>query len=156
MIYHDNGQDSLSFFQEKVHLIGEIKSVTMTSETGVRYRFKVIGKVGEIWLSDEGVTPQIMEELGYPQGAVGSRDFQLGPPNRWKPNPPAISESAQEVFDFIKGYYAEWKIMPVAREITDGCDGISSTSVAHARLYALRDMGYILIYPYKARGIVLL
>lgn len=183
MIYHDDGhgisKKSLSFFREHRHLVGEIKSVTMASyiDDEIVYPFRVIGEYGEIWLSGctagymgEGphTTVQIMRELDYPYDACqmvfGNREFQLGPPKGWKPKPVlkrriprGVSEgSAQEVLYFIEDYHTKHKIMPTAQEIKDGCDSISSKSIAHDRLHLLQDWGLIKIYKRKHRGIVLL
>jgi len=182
MIYHDRGHGasgkSLSFFREHLELIGEIESIAMVDyqRTEIVYPFKVIGEMGEIWLSgctaghqDGGsyTTVQVMRELDYPNEACQmvfkNREFQLGPPNNWKPKPvlkrriPRIAQnSAEEVLEFIKDYHAEYKIMPTAQEIKDGCESISSKSIAHDRLHLLQDLGKIKIYRRKHRGIVLL
>ena len=182
MIYLDDGhgisETSLALFQEHKHLIGKIESIKMTDYGNfeVVYPFKIVGDVGEIWLSGcvagfagEGphTTVQILTELGYPDDACqvvfGNREFLLGPPNKWKPTPllknriPRIAEeSAEEVLDFIRDYHAENEIMPTGVEIAEGCDGVPSISVAHDRLRLLRDQGYIHIRHRKHRGIVLL
>ena len=180
MIYHDDGryrgvaEKSLAFFQATLYLIGEIKAIKMTdyvrSETV--YPFKVIGEMGEIWLSGctagylgEGpeATVQIMQELGYPVDACGvvfrNREFQMGPPNRWKPKPvpkKSIPDLAMEVLEFIEEFYAENGFMPTGGEIKDGCENITNVSAAHERLHSLKEMGYIEIRYRKPRGIVLL
>ena len=182
MIYLDDGyhisEKSLAFFREHKHLIGEIESIKMTSYTNLEiiYPLKVIGNVGEIWLSGcaagytgEGphATVQILTELGYPDDALqvvfGNREFKLGPPNRWKPKPllknriPRVAEeSAEEILDFIRDYHIENKNMPTAKEIAAGCESVSSISMAHDRLSFLRDQGHIHIRHRKQRGIVLL
>lgn len=147
MIYLDDGygfgQKSLAFFREHKHLIGEIESIAMTDYTNpeIIYPFKVIGDVGEIWLSGCHTAAQILTELGYPTDALqvifGNREFTLGPPNRWKPKPllknrgsRIAEESAEEVLDFIRDYHIENKNMPTAKEIAAGLDSISSVSMA--------------------------
>jgi len=180
MIYHDGGiyrgvaEKSLAFFRACLYLIGEIKAITMTSHARLEivYPFKVIGKMGEIWLSGctagylgEGpeATVQIMQELGYPLDACGvvfrNPEFQMGPPNRWKPKPvpkKAIEDVAIEVLEFIEEFYAENRFMPTGAEINDGCPNITSRAGAHERLHSLKKMGYIEIRHRKPRGIVLL
>ena len=180
MIYHDNGiyrgvpEKSLAFFREHLHLIAEIKAITMTSHARLEivYPFKVIGEMGEIWLSGctagylgEGpeATVQIMKELGYPLDACGvvfrSREFQMGPPNRWKPKPApkkSVPEIALEVLGFIEEFYAENRFMPTGVEIYDGCDNITNISAAYERLHLLKEMGHIEIRHRVPRGIVLL
>lgn len=181
MIYLDDGygvpEKSLAFFREHKHLLGEIESIAMTSYTlEIIYPFKIIGDVGEIWLSGcfagyagEGshTTAPILTELGYPDDALQvvseNREFLLGPPNRWKPKPliknrtPRVAEeSGEEILDFIKDYHAANKIMPTAKEIAAGCDSVSSVSMAHDRLHFLKDQGYIHIRYRQHRGIVLL
>ncbi len=181
MIYLDNGygvsEKSLAFFREHKHLVGEIESIKMIpyTNTEIIYPFKVVGDVGEIWLSGctagyggEGprATIDILKELGYPDEACDvvykNCEFTLGPPSRWRPTPlpkriPRFAEeSAEEVLDFIRDYYAKSKIMPTAGEIKAGCDSITSVSKAHDRLYILRDHGYIHIRHRRHRGIVLL
>lgn len=182
MIYLDDGyhisERSLAFFREHLHLIGEIESIAMTDYTNfeIVYPFKIIGDMGEIWLSgcaagcaaeESHATVQILTELDYPDDALqvvfGNREFMLGPPNKWKPTPllknriPRVAEeSGEEVLDFIKDYHAENKIMPTAREIAAGCGSVSSVSMAHDRLRFLRDQGHIHIRHRKHRGIVLL
>ena len=182
MIYLDDGygisEKSLVFSQEHRHLIGEIESIAMTDYTNLEiiYPVKIIGNVGEIWLSGcfagyEGKSPhttaRILTELGYPDDALqvvfGNCEFLLGPPNRWKPKPllknriPRVAEeSGEEVLDFIRDYHAENKIMPTAKEIAAGCESVSSVSMAHDRLRFLKDRGHIHIRHRKHRGIVLL
>lgn len=176
MIYHDGRRDSLAFFREHRDLIGEIKSVTLVDYNNVDvmlYCFKIVGEMGEIWLSNwylKSYVDTILRALGYPEEAIDAatkNEFDFGPPNRWKPKlvrrvtmqhpAEATLASAEEVLDFIHEYYIENnEIMPTAKEIRDGCDSVVSISMAHSRLYLLRDRGEILIQHRKTRGIVLL
>ena len=175
MIYHDGRRDSLAFFREHRDLIGEIKSVTLVDYNNVDvilYCFKIVGEMGEIWLSNwylQSYVDTILKELGYPEEAIDAatkNEFDFGPPNRWKPKlvrrvtmrrpSEATLASAEEVLDFIHEYHTENKIMPMAWEIRDGCDSVTSTSIAHDRLRFLRDRGDIYIHHKKVRGIVLL
>ena len=174
MIYHDGRRDSLAFFREHRDLIGEIKSVTLVDYNNVDvmlYCFKIVGEMGEIWLSNwylRAYTDTIVRELGYPEAAIEATkksEFVLGPPNNWKPRgivrdearrDEATLASAEEVLDFLHEFHGENGVMPVAKEILDGCDSITTQSMAHDRLYLLRDQGNIHIHRRKVRGIVLL
>lgn len=171
MIYHDGRRDSLAFFREHRDLIGEIVSVTMDDHKVdvILYCFKIIGEMGEIWLSNWYLyVDTIVRELGYPEDAIKATKsgvFVLGPPSRWKPRgifrdevrrDEATLSSAEEVLDFLHEFSGENGFMPIAREIMLGCDSITSQPMAHDRLYLLRDQGSIHIHRRRVRGIVLL
>ena len=174
MIYHDDKSrfgDGLAFLQAHRQLIGEVESITMADSSNLAYPFKVVGEMGEIWLSSWANVPAIMRELGYPEEAVDAArknaEFRFGPPRGWKLKPARdhytpsrvsqdMLDSAEEVLTFLETYHEENESMPTGPEIMAGCDSVATISMAHDRLRLLQQQGRIHRHYRRHRGIVLL
>jgi len=139
MIWHDDGhgttEDSLAFFHEHLPSMGAVLGIEVLdyytkTEGFTKYRLRISGERGQIWLSGCHVGhggKHILETLGYSeeyqQLAFSQDSFKLGPPHKPdldEPKPPPdweLSVEALDVLEAIQDLYEESSENPAERKI---------------------------------------
>lgn len=181
MIWNDDGWgytgDSLAYFCEYKNRIGPIVRVAMLNyyedSQWVTYPFRIVGEMGEIWLSGcnagfSGEGPRgsvtVLKELGYAEPycnwPLEKAAFELGPIQ--SPVSPSsrdltvpLTDAHEEILEVVREYRKVNDKMPTVKEIGKECE-LTGKHTVYMRLRELEDAGYIKRTPRKARSIELL